>query len=373
MIVWQNGEANPVSSVAIAGDFLPASGLQLPKGKNWTDIATGLGRHFAKVDVGILNLECCVGVGESKPRRKLGLGDSFDASSEVLNFPLTLGTKIIGMANNHVYDFGEEGLNRTREAVQRAGLVALGVGKKLSETPDVVVTQGASGLRVGVWASARHLPDAATREKTGIEPATRSRGEEALKALKDQGTAVKIAFLHAGLERTNRPDPEDVVFMDDLARMGFDIVTACHSHRISGYREVRRLDGPAAFCFYGLGSISSGVIYSDFEREGIVVVVGIDRSGSIVRIEIQPIQLEQTGWGHLPPLGDACRILERFRMLSEEIAQGSYRQRFYADVRSDLVRRQFRDMQAAMQNGGLRGLATKLGRVRMRHLNRVLH
>jgi len=373
MIVWQNGEANPVSSVAIAGDFLPASGLQLPKGKNWTDIATGLGRHFAKVDVGILNLECCVGVGESKPRRKLGLGDSFDASSEVLNFPLTLGTKIIGMANNHVYDFGEEGLNRTREAVQRAGLVALGVGKKLSETPDVVVAQGASGLRVGVWASARHLPDAATREKTGIEPATRSRGEEALKALKDQGTAVKIAFLHAGLERTNRPDPEDVVFMDDLARMGFDIVTACHSHRISGYREVRRLDGPPAFCFYGLGSISSGVIYSDFEREGIVVVVGIDRSGSIVRIEIQPIQLEQTGWGHLPPLGDACRILERFRMLSEEIAQGSYRQRFYADVRSDLVRRQFRDMQAAMQNGGLRGLATKLGRVRMRHLNRVLH
>jgi len=30
-------------------------------------------------------------------------------------------------------------------------------------------------------------------------------------------------------------------------------------------------------------------------------------------------------------------------------------------------------MQAALQNGGLRGLATKLARVRIRHLNRALH
>jgi len=373
MIVWQNGEANAVSRVAIAGDFLPASGFELPNGKNWTDIAAGLARYFAKVDVGILNLECCVDVGESKPRPKLGLGDSFDVSREVLNFPLSLGAKIIGMANNHVYDFGEEGLYRTREAVQHAGLVPLGVGRKLSEIPDVVVTQTASGARVGIWASARHLPDFATRKKAGIEPAMRSRGEEALEALKDQDAAVKIAFLHAGLERTNRPDPEDVVFMGDLASMGFDVVTACHSHRISGYKEVTRPDASPSFCFYGLGSISSGVIYSDFEREGIVVVLGIGQSGSIVQIEIQPVQLEQTGWGHIPPLRDAYRILERFRLLSEEIAEGSYKQRFYADMRSDLLRRQFRDMQAALQNGGLRGLATKLGRVRMRHLNRVLH
>lgn len=373
MIIWQNGETNPVSRVSIAGDFLPASGLQLPTGKSWADVAAGLSRYFANVDVGILNLECCVDVGESHPRPKLGLGDSFDVSSEVLNFPFSLGSKIIGMANNHVYDFGEEGLSRTRDAVQQAGLTPVGIGKRLSETPDVIVAETADGVRVGVWASARHLPDAATHKKAGIEPATRSRGEEALKALKEQGAALKIAFLHAGLERTNRPDPDDVVFMDDLAMMGFDVVTACHSHRISGHKEVRRPNASSAFCFFGLGSLSSGVIYSDFEREGIVVVVGIDRSGSPARIEVQPVQLEQTGCGRVPSFGDAYRILERFRLLSEEIAQGSYKDRFYGDVRRDLLRRQFRDIQAALQNGGLRGLATKLGRVRMRHLNRALH
>ena len=162
MIVWQSNETGPVNRVAIAGDFLPASGLQLPEGKSWADVGVGLAR-FVRADVGILNLECCVDVGESKPRPKLGLGDSFEAKSDVLTFPLSLGAKIVGMANNHIYDFGEEGLNRTREALERSGLVPLGTGKKLSEKPDVVVAATANGPRVGVWASARHLSDVATR------------------------------------------------------------------------------------------------------------------------------------------------------------------------------------------------------------------
>jgi len=339
MIVWQKSGSRPLSRVAVAGNFLPASGLQLPDGKTWADVAAGLARYFAKVDVGILNLECCVDIGESKPRPKLGLGDSFEVTSEMLSFPRCLGTKVVGMANNHVYDFGEEGLNRTREAVRQAGLVPLGVGRKLSEIPDVFVAETGAGPRVGVWASARHLPDAATCKKPGIEPATRARGQEALKALEGLGVTLKIAFLHAGLERTNRPDPDDVLFMDDLARMGFDVVTACHSHRISGYKEVHRPDASSAFCFYGLGSISSGVIYSDFEREGIVVVVGVEPSGSVVQIDVQPVRLEEKGWGSIPADRDAYRIMERFLLLSDEIAQGTYKQRFYAEVRSNLLRR----------------------------------
>src|SRR5215471_1755016 len=372
MIVWQNSETRAVNRVAIAGDFLPASGLQLPEGKSWADVAAGLARYFARADVGILNLECCVDVGESKPRPKLGLGDSFEAKSDVLTFPLSLGTKIVGMANNHIYDFGEEGLNRTREALERSGLVPLGTGKKLSEKPDVVVAATANGLRVGVWASARHLSDVATRKNAGIEPATRSRGQEALEALEERGAALKIAFLHAGLERTNRPDPDDVVFMDDLAKMGFDVVAACHSHRISGQKTMVRGDGSSSFCFYGLGSISSGVIYSALEREGLVVILGLSETGELVRVDTHPVHLEESGWGRIPLFGDAYATLTRFVQLSEEIESGAYKQNFYADLRGDFFRKYYRDIQAALQNGGMRGLATKLGRIRMRHLNRAL-
>lgn len=373
MLVWQEKESNPVSRVVIAGDFLPAPGLQLPEERNWRDVAAGFASYFAEADVAILNLECCVDVGDSKARAKFGLGDSFSAAAEVLEFPLGLGAIIIGLANNHVYDFGEEGLTRTRQALLERHLVPLGVGRSLSETPDVVVAETAGGTRVGIWAAARHLQELATRKKPGIEPATRKRGAEALQALRAEGAATTIAFLHAGLEHTNRPDPDDVALMEDLAKMGFDVITACHSHRIAGHKRVGRADGTSAFCFYGLGSISSGVIYSDLEREGLVVVAGLDMSGKAVRMEVQPVHLEESGWGRVPLPGDIHRTLKRFELLSEEMAQGSYKQKFYSDVKSRLFQRQFRDIKAALQNGGMRGLAAKLGRVRMRHLNRVLH
>jgi hypothetical protein len=229
-----------------------------------------------------------------------------------------------------------------------------------------------TGAKVGVWAAARHLPELATLKRPGIEPATRKRGQEALFAMKSEGASMTLAFLHAGLEHTNRPDPEDVALMDDLARMGFDFVTACHSHRIAGHNCIHREDGSSAFCFYGLGSISSGVIYSSLEREGLVVRAGLDESGKIVSVDVKPIRLEGSGWGRIPFFADACATLSHFAELSAEISQGIYKEQFYSDVKKGLFRRQLRDMQAAIQNGGVLGLVTKLGRVRMRHLQRAL-
>lgn len=371
MLLWKKIGVNPVSRVALAGDFLPASGLQLPEGMSWRDLAGGFAPYFSGTDSAIVNLECSLNVGTCKPCVKFGLGDSFSAAPAVLDFPLGLGAKIINMANNHTFDYGEEGVVQTRQSVLERNLVALGTGKSLSEPPDVCVAETSAGLRIGFWSAARNLVNLATRRKPGIEPATRKRGEAALKELEGQGASVKIAYLHAGMEHTNRPDPSDVALMDDLAKIGYDVVAACHSHRISGYKRLPRHHAAAGFCFYGLGSISSGVLYSNLEREGLVVVIGVDRSGEIVRVDVWPVHLEETGWGQIPSTNQANVILDRFIRLSEEIIRGTYKQNFYRDVRVSLFQRQFKDIKAAVRSGGVRGLAAKLGRIRMRHLNRV--
>jgi len=75
----------------------------------------------------------------------------------------------------------------------------------------------------------------------------------------------------------------------------------------------------------------------------------------------------------IPDWSSAKTVLDRFMMLSLEIADGIYSDRFYEDTGKDLVRRQFRNLRAAYQRGGLSGLAQILSRIRMRHLHRVLH
>jgi poly-gamma-glutamate synthesis protein (capsule biosynthesis protein) len=372
MLLWERENVAPVSRVAIAGDFLPAGGLQLPPNKNWKDIADGLRRRFVKADVTLMNLECCVNVGDADALPKMGPGDSFSAEADVLDFLSLPGTNVAGLANNHICDYGKEGVAQTKAALEEHGLASLGVGRSLQECPDTCVIQTASGVRIGIWAAARHLPELATYKHSGVEPATRRRAEAALRTLKEQAADFNLAFLHAGLERTNRPDPDDVGLIDQLACLGFDVVAACHSHRISGCKRLEQRSGKPAFCFYGLGSITSGVLYSELEREGLIVLVDVGNSGEIARVEVHPVHLEDSGWGRIPFFADAHKILRRFLDLSEELETGAYRQSFYRDLKGDFSRSFFRNVQAALQRGGARGLATKLGRIRMRHLNRLL-
>ena len=65
-------------------------------------------------------------------------------------------------------------------------------------------------------------------------------------------------------------------------------------------------------------------------------------------------------------------ILARFRALSGEIADGSSTRLFYRDMSQGLMRLYLRDMRAALRQSGLRGVARKAGRVRLRHVKRLV-
>jgi hypothetical protein len=161
--------------------------------------------------------------------------------------------------------------------------------------------------------------------------------------------------------------------MESLAQSGFHVVAASHSHRIAGYKQLRTVQNHDAFCFFGLGSIVSGYVSSPLEREGIVVVAAIGAKGTLISLEVRPVLLDHGGFGTIPSANDCDTILGRFNSLSKEIADGSYENEFYREVGRGLGRLYLRDAQAAFRSQGLRGLARKATRMRMRHVKRFLH
>ena len=372
MILWQRENSEVAFKIGIAGDFLPAPNFELPDKSTWSSISGSVAPYFEDLDMSVINLECPVDVGDSKPRMKMAMGGSFCAPAEVLNFLSTVKTEIVGIANNHIYDYGNEGFESTKRTVLAKGMTPIGCGRTLLDSPDITVWEGPTRARIGFWAAARGLSENATRNASGVEAATQKRGLEALAKMNEQAVQVRIALIHAGLEHTNRPDPDDVAFMDSLATLGFDVVAAAHSHRISGYKVIARPDGRAAFCFYGLGSLLSGVMYTPLEREGMLVVLALDAQGGIAKVEGRPIQLEGAGWGAVPDLTQSESISQRFLQYSQEVSDGSYKRLFYQDTGKNLFRRQFRDVQVAVRQGGLKGLTRKLSRLRMRHLHRLI-
>lgn len=265
--LWQSPLGGTIAAqVAIAGDFLPAGKLSFPGHAGWRDVANPLASHFEDTTISFANLESVLDASGLAARPLTGLGDIVSAPVDCLDYLEEIHARVIGIANNHTYDFEAEGVARTRRAISERGMIPLGAGCDLRTAPEVSVWRRPEKVRVGFWAAARATSDAATRNSPGIEPATAARGLKALDAMKQQGAHFCIALLHAGCLRTNYPDPEDVRLMDGLAQIGFDIVAASHSHRIGGAKILRDENDHEAFCFYGLGSIASGYVASPRER-----------------------------------------------------------------------------------------------------------
>jgi hypothetical protein len=372
-VLWEAPHAEPVAArIAVAGDFLPAGNLRFPARAGWREVARRLAPHFDDVDTTFVNLESALDAEGLLARPLTGLGQIVSAPSASLDYLQALHTQAVGIANNHAYDFGEAGVERTRKAIAQRGMLPLGTARTMQGVPEVSMWQGPGEIRVGFWAAAKATHDLATRKSAGVEPATASRAREALQAIKEQGARFCVALLHAGCLRTNRPDPEEVALLDSLAHSGFDIVAASHSHRISGAKRFAAGPGATHFCFYGLGSIASGYVASPLEQEGLIVVAGLSLRGDLVRLEVRPTQIAETGFGEIPSPEIGQIILNRFQVLSAEIADGSFERLFYEDMSRGLLQLYARDARAAFRQSGIRGLARKASRLRVRHVRRLV-
>lgn len=371
-VIWRSSQpADIAARVAVAGDFLPTGILSLPAG-GWLEAARGIESVFGDVDISFVNLECPLDTEGLASRPLGGIGQIVSASSSSLEYLDAIRSLAVGIANNHSYDFGPVGVERTRAALTTRNFIPLGAGRTLREEPEVFVWQGPANVRVGLWAAARASRQFAARNTAGVEPATTARARLASDALKSQGATYSIALLHSGCLRTNRPDPSDAALIDAIASSGFDLVAASHSHRISGSRQITAGNSTPAFCFYGLGSIVSGYIASDPEREGLVVVAGFRVDGALASIEVRPVWLAQSGFAEQSP-AETLAILDRFLELSAEISDGSSARRFYEDVSPGVVPLYVRDLRAVFRQSGVIGLARKARRIRARHLRRLIH
>lgn len=374
LILWRAEGNEPIAArIAIAGDFLPTGRLPLEPAEGWRNAAHGLDRHFADVATTFVNLEGTLDSGKLTPRPLLGLGQIVAAPVASLEYLDAIRAQAVGIANNHSYDFGDAGVSQTRNAVVRSGMIPLGAGYSTKERPEIYVWQGPCGIRAGFWAAAKATRDPATPNVSGVEPASPLRGLQALEEMKSRGAQFCIALVHAGCLRTNRADPEDIRLFELLAKSGFDIVAASHSHRISGYQRISHPQNRQSFCFHGLGTLVSGYTSCAAEREGLIGIAGLGAAGKMISLEVRPLLLDECGFGKIPNARNQQAILQHFCSLSAEIEDGSCDKLFYHDVSQGLGELYLRDARAAFRSAGMRGLAYKVGRVRLRHVKRLVH
>ena len=187
-----------------------------------------------------LNHEYCISERGEPLNGKLY---TFRAQPQRMQLLSEMGTDLVSLANNHVYDYGEEAMLDTAGYLENAGIPYVGGGRNKEEA-DRPVYFIINGIKIGFVA-------ASNAEKTKYTPAAKEDSPGILEAYdtKEYNRIIKaaakecdylIAYIHWGNEDTNQYSDAQTEQGEEFLHSGADIVVGGHPHVLQG---IEYMDG----------------------------------------------------------------------------------------------------------------------------------
>lgn len=158
-----------------------------------------------------------------------------------------LGFNVFTLANNHLRDYGNQGLINTIEECKKQGILYVGAGHNTEEAKQPLILEK-DGQKVGVINVCENESSIATSERPGAAPLDVIEVCERIKTLKQKVDKV-LLIVHGGCEHFNLPTPRMKRLYRFFADNGADAIVNHHQHCYNGYEEYNGVP-----IFYGLGN-----------------------------------------------------------------------------------------------------------------------
>lgn len=222
-------------NILIAGDIMP--GGVLPYQDKYLE--EGLSAFLASHDFRVGTLEAPIGTGLSFDPEKTGAEGRQNivyARNEDFFRMKEMGFDVVSLANNHIWDLGEEGLRNTISKLDEAGIAHCGAGMTAEEAsrPAVITKDGFSVafLAYCVYGSKwLGRVETASADRAGVNALEIDRVEREIKEAKKRYDRV-VVLPHWGREYKYRPLPECVKMAKRMIDAGADAVMGSHTHQI---------------------------------------------------------------------------------------------------------------------------------------------
>ncbi len=154
------------------------------------------------------------------------------------------GLHLVSLANNHVMDYGAEGLNQMIGLLTKHNILYTGAGPTLSEAKEVVSKDNVALLSAQAFMNTGSMTKLgpATDKKPGLHALffNASINKTTREYLKDwisgqrQGKEIIVVALHWGIEKQTVPTPYQVNLGRACIDAGADVVWGHHPHVLQG-------------------------------------------------------------------------------------------------------------------------------------------
>lgn len=194
----------------------------------------------------------------------------FNSPDEVIDSLRDTGIDVVNYANNHIYDYDDEGLQRTIEITKEKGLDVLGV--KSTEEEKSYLVKEVDGVKIG-FASYVFETAAVNGYKTiNSNPVSinsenlintfnyndlesfYNRIASEISAMKAEGVEFIIASMHWGEEYNTYTEATQNEIAKKLNELGVDIILGGHPHVIQPYEIICNESGHSTFVIYSQGN-----------------------------------------------------------------------------------------------------------------------
>ena len=213
-----------------------------------------------------------------------------------------IGADILGLANNHILDQGEQGLAATWQALEKNGIRYFGAGRTPAEAAEPCIFTW-QGKKIGLYACAEHEFTIVSDTRAGANPYDPLNTFDHVAELKAECDFVVVLY-HGGREHYRYPSPELQRVCRKMVEKGADLVLCQHSHCIGceeKYRSSTILYGQGNFLFDSVDSPAMAEFWQtgllvQVDSEWTVTYIPVVKHGCAVRLadaEQKKIILEQ--------------------------------------------------------------------------------
>lgn len=233
----------------------------------------------------------------------------------------TICNPIFNLANNHIMDYGNEGLSKTIDFIKNEGIPCFGAGASaLTASAPICITK--NNIRVNIWGVHAYSINLAHGSYPGLN------GLKCLKQIKktikkQDGVQKNIICIHGGEEFTFFPMPYKRWFLRKIAKdICPDVIICHHSHSIQGHEKIKN-----TLIFYSLGNFMfdypSHLIY-DETNCGLLLDLQFTESGI-------DYSLSKSSYSPENSLVD-CSELEKTPVFEERLYLKNYRTNIQKDA-----------------------------------------
>lgn len=305
----------PTITIGLAGDVMLGRTLDPVMNARGYDYPWGnMLAVMRDTDMNIINLETTFTISNDRAEKTF----NFKAAPDKITSLQHAHISVANLANNHVLDFGAEGLLETTRTLRHAGIPYVGAGQDIAEASQPVVI-AKNNIRVGVLGITDNEPEWKATDRPGTHYVDPENREEhlalfhAVAALRKEADIV-IVSIHWGPNMREKPTQHFVEFAHRLSQHGAQVIHGHSAHILQGIELYNK-----SLILYDTGDFVDDYRVDDGLRNDLAAffILEAEQEG-LLDLTIMPTRIHQYQVNKAGP-EDHAWIMNRIRRLSEDL------------------------------------------------------